>query len=537
MPPYLPLLQAVGQYIHAAPEDQLRSQAAIDLEILASFFPELATRLAIPLTTTLGTPEQQRWRFYHAFGCFLETISMTAPLLLLLDDIHQADAESLSLLCYIARHHPKARLLILGTIREGIYEQNQAFVHTLAELTRHRVLAMLKMPMLSLRDVELVALAYLGKPIDPAVRLLLYAKSEGNPFMVEELLHCWVETQAIVQENGQWVLAASVNNLCPVGAINRVRQQLAHLHPETIGRLRMAALIGRTFDVSLLAALEGQEVETVESCLQEAVRACLLVPTQAGTLRFSHWAIYNYLYHDTTASRRQRLHGSLAHLLEARYGEETARDCKQLAELAHHFACSGERIRGSLYARHAAALGLSEYISQAFEALLKESFQSTAGDKSVQASLPGKDKHSCLKCRKEARACSQSTRRLLALVTDLETIAYLTEELELVEWRQEVLSVAQEMLEQIQTLEEKFLCPAEIRLLMEQAAPLVSHIGHHPEGQAHAQLILELACCLAENQAAPNNQPLEDKHVLSSSQSSRRSLTHVGASSSAHCDI
>lgn len=494
MPSYLPLLEAVGQYMRTAPADQLRDHAALDPEVLISMFPELAARLGTAPTSNAMSPEQQRWRFYKALGSFLEAVSVAHPLLLLLEDMHQADAESLSLLCYIARHHPQARVLILGTVREGELQQNPAFVHTLAELTRYRMLTMLNVQLLSLLDVEAFALVYLGKPADPAVKVLLYAKSEGNPFFVEELLHSWIETQIIVQESGQWILTASSDDLWPAGIINTLRQRLAQLHPETIEHLRMAAIIGPVFDVSLLSAIETQEVETVENCLLEAARACLIESDQAGGFRFNQRALYECLYNDVTPSRRRRVHGCVAHLLEARCGAEQP-SSKQLAELAYHFARSDDRLHATLYAQRASALALREYISQEFEMLVKASLQSSPEKKGVQAALPGAN-------------------RSVALISDLQTAANLAEGLGLVEWWQEMLLAIQALLERVQTLEEKCLSPADMRLFIEQAMPLVAHIGLQPEGQVYAQQLLELARWQAERQAVPSHQSQVNEKCL-----------------------
>ncbi|TME00880.1 MAG: hypothetical protein E6I80_24170, partial [Chloroflexi bacterium] len=135
MPPYLPFLEALGQYIRVTPPDQLREQVALAPRILASLLPELALRLdgELPVVYPLP-PEQVRLRLYEAVGTFLERISAPHGLVLMLDDLHWADTASLDLLCYIARHHAKARLLVLGSYREGEINRNPALERTVIEL-------------------------------------------------------------------------------------------------------------------------------------------------------------------------------------------------------------------------------------------------------------------------------------------------------------------------------------------------------------------------------------------------------------------
>src|SRR5438552_1456430 len=97
MPPYLPFIEALGQYIRATPPDRLREQVATAAQILASILPELTTRLGEPPVAYQIPPEQARLRLYEAIGTFLEAISASNVLVLTLDDLHLADSASLDL--------------------------------------------------------------------------------------------------------------------------------------------------------------------------------------------------------------------------------------------------------------------------------------------------------------------------------------------------------------------------------------------------------------------------------------------------------
>jgi predicted ATPase len=87
MPPYLPFLEALGGYIRAAPREQLRTQASPMAPILATILPELAMVLGkLPGSYPLPA-DQARLRLYEAVGMFLASLTSTAPLVLLLDDL------------------------------------------------------------------------------------------------------------------------------------------------------------------------------------------------------------------------------------------------------------------------------------------------------------------------------------------------------------------------------------------------------------------------------------------------------------------
>src|SRR5205085_11603512 len=104
-----------------------------------------------------------------------------------------------------------------------------------------------------------------------------------------------------------------------------LRQRFARLSPDVIDHMRIAAIIGRTFDLSLLAEVEGQEGEALEELLLEAVRARLVRADQKGVFTFSHDKIRETLYAEVSTSRRRRLHEAIGRVLEAQYDRENAK--------------------------------------------------------------------------------------------------------------------------------------------------------------------------------------------------------------------
>jgi DNA-binding CsgD family transcriptional regulator/tetratricopeptide (TPR) repeat protein len=360
MPPYLPFLEVLGAYIRVAPVDSLRTQTGPAASILATLLPELAFRLGeLPLGYPLP-PEQARLRLYEAVGAFLAAMA-TSGVVLIFDDLHWADAASLELLCYIARHQPAARLLIVGAYREGEAGGQLAFQRAIAELSRLQVLATVRVG--SLPAVELAALAagYLEAPLAPAASHLLYTQSEGNPFFAEELLRDWLETGVLIQVNQQWTLVESLSGPLPSSIVSAVHQRLTQLAPEVVEGLRTAAIIGRTFEVTFLAEVLSQEEEEVEEILQAAYQARLIRTERPGVFTFSHDTIRECLYSEVTAARRKRLHGFIGGALEA---QSTQASAQLLADLAFHFTRSGDRVRGVAYAQSAAEQALKAFAPQ-----------------------------------------------------------------------------------------------------------------------------------------------------------------------------
>jgi DNA-binding CsgD family transcriptional regulator/tetratricopeptide (TPR) repeat protein len=362
MPPYLPFLEALGAYIRATPPDIVRAQADRLAPILATILPELPRQLGdLPASYPLP-PEQARLRLFEAVSEFLATIAARCPLLLILDDLHWADPASLDLLCFAARQQHAGttppQLLVLGAYREGEVAGHPAFERALNELNRLRVLSTVMPGPLAGAEVAALAASQLGTPLDAAASRLLASQSEGNPFFAEELLRGWVEGGAVARRGSVWSLVAPGAPPLPPGIAGAVRQRLNRLPAATVELLCTAAIIGRTFTIALLAEAAGQEPEAAEDRLRDAVRARLLRPDGPETFAFSHDTIRECLYDEVTAIRRRRLHGVIGQALEAQTG---AADPQRLAELAFHFARSGDRARGATYARRAAEQATRAY--------------------------------------------------------------------------------------------------------------------------------------------------------------------------------
>ncbi len=359
MPPYLPFLEALGRHIRTTTPEKLREQAGDAAPVLATILPELAARLgALPPRYPLP-PEQARLRLYEAVADFLGAVAVAQPLVLILDDLHWADPATLDLLCFAARHlRPEeagTRLLILGAYREGEVAHRPAFERARIELTRLRLLTTVIAGPLAASEVAALAGAHLGTPPSAALAALLAKQSEGNPFFAEELLRGWLELGALSERDGHWHLAGTAPATLPPGIAAAIGQRIARLTPETAALLDTAAIIGRTFDTALLAAVAERDPEAVEADLREAVAAHLLRPADTASFAFVHDTIRECLYADVTALRRRRLHGAIGLALEA---TATPHGPQRLAELAFQFGRSGDRARGADYAERAAEAAL-----------------------------------------------------------------------------------------------------------------------------------------------------------------------------------
>ncbi len=362
MPPYLPFLEALGQYIRSAPTDELRlNTVGLEASVLSTILPELPERIGQPATVPDLPPDQGRMRLYRSVASLLAAIARRTPTMLVLDDLQWADADSLEMLSEAVRYQPSIRLLIVGIYRASEVENNPALVRALAELNRKRMLTTVTVNPLSSETMSEFASNYLGSEVQSAVAQVLHEQSQGNAFFAEELLRGWLQSGALRSVDGQWQWASGDKTVTPPSIFAAIRQRLSYLPPAVVDRLRVAAIVGRSFDSVLLARLASEDVEEVESGLAVACASGLVRQNGDESYVFSHDMTRECLYAEVSAARRKRVHEAIGRLLEANPDSGSP---QRLADLAFHFAHSGDRNLGALYLEQAGDLALKTYAAE-----------------------------------------------------------------------------------------------------------------------------------------------------------------------------
>jgi DNA-binding CsgD family transcriptional regulator len=499
MPPYLPFLEALGRYIRTAPHAQLRAQAGPMAPVLATILPELTVVLGkLPGSYPLPA-DQARLRLFEAVGMFLASLTSAAPLVLLLDDLQWADSASLDLLRHVVRQQSSSRLLILGAYRAGELISNPALERTLLDLHRARLLTLLTIGPLTEEEIAALAEAVLGVPADPGVARLLHVQSEGNPFFAEELLRAWLETGALSATAGLFTLVRKLPNVLPSSIVGIVQERLSCLPAVTVESLRTAALIGRTFDVTFLAQVLGQEAEAVEESLRPSIQMGLIRENLQDSFTFSHDKVRECLSAEITPVRRRRLHGFIGRILEAQVDQGRA---QHLANLAFHFTRSGDRTRGAYYARRAAEQAFQtsapedamEHYRTALELLpSEESERGTLllrlGEVAIQAGV----EHEAIAVFEEAQSWFQKRKDRLAAARAARGLGRAWTRLEAHVSAQTALEAALALLEDHPSSER-------VQVLVDLATLLAVSLGKQREGIACGKQALDLARHLQDRQ-------------------------------------
>ncbi|MEU6792477.1 BTAD domain-containing putative transcriptional regulator [Nonomuraea wenchangensis] len=254
-----------------------------------------------------GVPIPNQFLLARAVAGYLASC---APLLVVLEDVHRADGETLHLL----RHLPQtARLLVVATFRPA--ETTEDLGTTLAALaagSRH-----VELSGLGEEAVAELLERHTEQAPDAATVRAVCERTLGNPLFVCEIAR-------LLASEGPGATRA-----LPPGVRDLIRRRIARLPATAQTVLRNAAVVGRDADVDVLVALQDGDEDTVLDGLEAGVMTGLLSEPGPGRVRFTHVLVREVLYEDTARIRRTRLHGRVVTALERlRPGE--------VAALAHH---------------------------------------------------------------------------------------------------------------------------------------------------------------------------------------------------------
>jgi DNA-binding CsgD family transcriptional regulator len=353
-PPYWPWIQAVRALLASADEERLRTLLGEGAAPIAALVPEVARRLGGPPPASALEADQQRFQLFHALSQLWQRAAESGGLLLILDNLHWADASSLRLLAFLAAYIDAHRLMLVGTYRHTEVLRQDALGECLADLTRAPGFQRLQLGGLSRAETEQLLQAASGASPSPAVVATIQARTEGHPlFLVETVRFLLAETRTRnpLAQNDAGALQA-----IPDGVRAIIGKRLNRLSPAGAQLLALAACIGRTFSSALLLPLVAEmSEEAALAALEEAVAARIIECLGAADqYQFSHALIRETLYDEMLPARRSRLHLRIGELIEARHRGELA---PFLAPLAYHFAAAlpeGSPARALEYLRLAA---------------------------------------------------------------------------------------------------------------------------------------------------------------------------------------
>jgi class 3 adenylate cyclase/tetratricopeptide (TPR) repeat protein len=341
--PYFPVIDLLRRYCHVDDGDDARTIRAkvtgqvltLD-EALQETLPALLALLdALPADSPFARldPPQRRQRTLDALKRVLLRESQVQPLLLVFEDLHWIDAETQALLDSLIESLPTACLLLLVNYRPE-------YQHAWGSKTYYTQLRLDPLPPAS-ADEFLQALLGDDPSLEPLKRLLI-ARTEGNPFFLEESVRTLVETGVLAGQPGAYRLAKSLDSLQVPATVHAVlAARIDRLPAEEKRLLQTAAVIGTEVPFALLQAIAELPEDTLHRGLAHLQAAEFLYETRLFPeleYTFKHALTHEVAYGSLLHERRRALHDRIVKAIEGLNPERLA---EQVERLAYH-ALRGE---------------------------------------------------------------------------------------------------------------------------------------------------------------------------------------------------
>lgn len=298
---------------------------------VAQLLPELRERLpAVPRLPAASTLESEHGRFplFDAVAAFLRRVAEAHPLVIVLDDLQAADAASLLLLSFVARDLHGARLLIVGTCREGGGDPDAEHARLLTAIGRAGV----RLPLAGWDGEETARFVRTAAAADPPPGLVehLHALTDGNPFFVDEIVR-------LLLAEGGGRLPETLAVRLPGSIRATIHERLRPLTPACLRTLEAAAVIGREFDLATLRAAVDDDAAAPLETLAAAEAASVVVRRRGALPRygFAHALTRETLYESLSSDVRMAWHQRVGEAMERLHAGDLG---PHLDELAHHFA-------------------------------------------------------------------------------------------------------------------------------------------------------------------------------------------------------
>ncbi|MFD9286420.1 AAA family ATPase [Streptomyces mirabilis] len=352
-PSMWPWVETVSSLFDVMPQSRREHWAARDLGHLVGIRAERPAAPAIP-------DGNARYRLLDQVVDLIAEAAAERPVVLMLDDLQWADTSSLQLLEHVVSRLP-AGSGVVGALRSPGPHPRLELVRTLAAASRATGHRRLLVGPLSPADVAELIHLETGVHLAPDVARSVHTRTAGNPFFVQELGRLWAADGEVTPET---VLSSTV----PMTVRDVVRDRIVVLDTETQKLLEIAALVGRSVELVLLAQAASLDVG---SCLErlEPVRGLGLVgptPDDPFSYRFTHDLVRQAVSEAIPPSRAATLHGAIADAIE-----EVGLSGESVAErLAHHLWTAGPvadpartvaaLIRAGAQAKAKTALGAAE---------------------------------------------------------------------------------------------------------------------------------------------------------------------------------
>ncbi len=340
--PYAAWLDALRAFL-----SQLNAQEVGD--VLNGFAPELVKllpelSLILPSINPSPTLEAaaEKYRLFETLYRLAISLTASHPLLIVLEDLHWSDEQSLELLQHFARRLTTHPILILGTYRSD--DHSPRLERYLSKMKLAHLVEEIRLSGLSRHEVSQMVQAILKNESSINTEWLdwIMRLTEGNPFFIEEMV------QSAPPTGGQ---PAKWDELeIPINLQHMLLQRVGDLPEKTRTVLSLASVIGERFDFALLGEVAGEDEQALMAMLKEMISAQLIIERSADIYAFHHALTRQAVYESLMLRERQAMHQVIGCALEQIV---SGRAETQMASLAYHFYQAGDWQKALKYSQAA----------------------------------------------------------------------------------------------------------------------------------------------------------------------------------------
>jgi DNA-binding SARP family transcriptional activator len=289
-------------------------------------------------------PQLESWQRLRFFEALVQAFRSAAPLLLVVDDLQWADADTLNWLHYFVRSEADEPCLVVGTVRAEEQQDNPPLGGLVAQLERDSLLTMIGLGPLDRTATAQLAGEVAGQALDEEKLTRTFRETEGHPLFIIERGRMDSAAQAG---------SAGERTLPEVQAV--VAARLALLSEAARAAAEVAAAVGRDFRFDILAAAGDLEEDVLARALDELWRRHIVRVQADERWDFSHDRIREVAYSGIGPARRRLVHRRIAQGMELLFADRLD---EASASIAVHLERGGQPARAVPFLERAAAVAM-----------------------------------------------------------------------------------------------------------------------------------------------------------------------------------
>ena len=325
--PYAPWIEQIREFVRGSPPQMLYKVVGNYASDVAKLVPEVTAVLGPVNSVSAGSADQDRLRFIDGVTQLIVNISREAPVLLVMDDMNWADSGSLNLLSSVARRTKNSKILILGIYRDVEVEEDSDLFEFLYEMKREKLGDLVALKGFDAEDTGKMMAEILNQDdVDSEFRDLVFGKTGGNPFFIEEVLRSLVEQGVVFRTAKGWERKPISEIEIPSGVRTVIKQRLSNLDPESQNVLSVASVTSsesKEFSFALLQMVTGIDENHLVDIMERTLKARLIKETRLAAgqpgFSFTDARIRDAIYEEMTLLRRGRYHLKAAQAVEEIY--------------------------------------------------------------------------------------------------------------------------------------------------------------------------------------------------------------------------